>query len=72
MEVMYGIKKICFFCWKFCVSDIENNLGFVLGFMFVKVIFVEDSKSIVIEIILEIKKVFEESLSILKWMDEEI
>lgn len=29
------------------MSDIENNLGFVLGFMFVKVIFVEDSKNIV-------------------------
>ncbi|XP_063660605.1 endothelin-converting enzyme 1 isoform X6 [Pan troglodytes] len=71
MEVMYGTKKTCLPRWKFCVSDTENNLGFALGPMFVKATFAEDSKSIATEIILEIKKAFEESLSTLKWMDEE-
>ncbi|OBS60564.1 hypothetical protein A6R68_08331 [Neotoma lepida] len=59
MEVMYGTKKTCLPRWKFCVSDTENNLGFALGPMFAS------------EIILEIKKAFEESLSTLKWMDED-
>jgi len=71
MEVMYGTKKTCLPRWKFCVSDTENNLGFALGPMFVKATFAEDSKSIASEIILEIKKAFEESLSTLKWMDED-
>lgn len=71
MEVMYGTKKTCLPRWKFCVSDTENNLGFALGPMFVKATFAEDSKSIASEIILEIKKAFEESLNTLKWMDED-
>ncbi|NP_001356106.1 endothelin-converting enzyme 1 isoform a [Mus musculus] len=71
MEVMYGTKKTCIPRWKFCVSDTENNLGFALGPMFVKATFAEDSKNIASEIIMEIKKAFEESLSTLKWMDEE-
>ncbi|XP_015454297.2 endothelin-converting enzyme 1 [Pteropus alecto] len=71
MEVMYGTKKTCLPRWKFCVSDTENNLGFALGPMFVKETFAEDSKNIASEIILEIKKAFEESLSTLKWMDED-
>nr|XP_036855854.1 endothelin-converting enzyme 1 [Manis javanica] len=71
MEVMYGTKKTCLPRWKFCVSDTENNLGFALGPMFVKATFAEDSKNIASEIILEIKKAFEESLSTLKWMDED-
>uniref|UniRef100_A0A8D1BI59 Endothelin-converting enzyme 1 n=1 Tax=Sus scrofa TaxID=9823 RepID=A0A8D1BI59_PIG len=71
MEVMYGTKKTCLPRWKFCVSDTENTLGFALGPMFVKATFAEDSKNIASEIILEIKKAFEESLSTLKWMDED-
>ncbi|XP_042100573.1 endothelin-converting enzyme 1 isoform X3 [Ovis aries] len=71
MEVMYGTKKTCLPRWKFCVSDTENTLGFALGPMFVKATFAEDSKNIAGEIILEIKKAFEESLSTLKWMDED-
>lgn len=71
MEIMYGTKKTCLPRWKFCVSDTENNLGFALGPMFVKATFSEDSKSIASEIIMEIKKAFEESLSTLKWMDED-
>ncbi|XP_021118659.1 endothelin-converting enzyme 1 isoform X3 [Heterocephalus glaber] len=71
MEVMYGTKKTCLPRWKFCVSDTENNLGFALGPMFIKATFAEDSKNIASEIILEIKKAFEESLSTLKWMDED-
>ncbi|KAK1340407.1 hypothetical protein QTO34_018976 [Cnephaeus nilssonii] len=71
MEVMYGTKKTCLPRWKFCVSDTENNLGFALGPMFVKETFAEDSKNVASEIILEIKKAFEESLSTLKWMDED-
>ncbi|XP_057640026.1 endothelin-converting enzyme 1 isoform X1 [Chionomys nivalis] len=71
MEVMYGTKKTCLPRWKFCVSDTENNLGFALGPMFVKATFAEDSKNIASEIISEIKKAFEESLSTLKWMDED-
>ncbi|XP_029801745.1 endothelin-converting enzyme 1 [Suricata suricatta] len=63
--------QTCLPRWKFCVSDTENNLGFALGPMFVKATFAEDSKSIASEIILEIKKAFEESLSTLKWMDED-
>ncbi|XP_045154875.1 endothelin-converting enzyme 1 [Echinops telfairi] len=71
MEVMYGTKKTCLPRWKFCVSDTENNLGFALGPMFIKATFAEDSKNIASEIIMEIKKAFEESLSTLKWMDED-
>ncbi|XP_077893726.1 endothelin-converting enzyme 1-like isoform X2 [Ictidomys tridecemlineatus] len=71
MEVMYGTKKTCLPRWKFCMSDTENNLGFALDPMFVKVTFTENSKNIASEMILEIKKAFEESLSTLKWMDED-
>ncbi|XP_077892026.1 endothelin-converting enzyme 1-like isoform X3 [Ictidomys tridecemlineatus] len=71
MEVMYGTKKTCLPRWKFCMSDTENNLGFALDPMFVKETFTEDSKNIASEMILEIKKAFEESLSTLKWMDED-
>ncbi|XP_043848009.1 endothelin-converting enzyme 1 isoform X1 [Dromiciops gliroides] len=71
MEVMYGTKKTCLPRWKFCVSDTDNNLGFALGAMFVKATFAEDSKNIASEMILEIKRAFEESLTTLQWMDED-
>lgn len=56
---------------KFLLSHTENNPDFALGLVFVKVTSAEDSKNIASEIIWKIKKTFEESLSTLKWMDED-
>ncbi|XP_044541176.1 endothelin-converting enzyme 1-like, partial [Gracilinanus agilis] len=64
-------SQTCLPRWKFCVSDTDSNLGFALGAMFVKATFAEDSKKIASEMILEIKRAFEESLTTLQWMDED-
>lgn len=56
---------------KFLLSHTENNPDLALGLVFVKVTSAEDSKNIASEIIWKMKKTFEESLSTLKWMDED-
>ncbi|KAM6434597.1 endothelin-converting enzyme 1 isoform 1-T1 [Liasis olivaceus] len=71
LEVMYGSKKTCVPRWKYCITDTDNSLGFVLGSMFVRATFAEDSKTIAEKMILEIKVALEESLASLQWMDEE-
>ncbi|XP_039223530.1 endothelin-converting enzyme 1 isoform X1 [Crotalus tigris] len=71
LEVMYGSKKTCLPRWKYCISDTDNSLGFVLGAMFVKATFAEDSRAVAEEMILEIKRALEESLASLVWMDDE-
>ncbi|XP_042336186.1 endothelin-converting enzyme 1 isoform X2 [Sceloporus undulatus] len=71
LEVMYGSKKTCLPRWKYCISDIDNNLGFALGAMFVRATYAEDSKAAAEMMISEIKQAFEESLAGLRWMDEE-
>ncbi|KAG8142234.1 putative Endothelin converting enzyme 1 protein [Naja naja] len=71
VEVIYGSKKTCVPRWKHCIVDTDNSLGFVLGAMFVRANFAEDSRAIAEEMILEIKMALEESLDSLGWMDEE-
>lgn len=47
MTLCARVFQTCLPRWKFCMSDTENNLGFALDPMFVKVTFAEDSKNIV-------------------------
>uniref|UniRef100_A0A8C9SQU6 Endothelin-converting enzyme 1 n=1 Tax=Scleropages formosus TaxID=113540 RepID=A0A8C9SQU6_SCLFO len=70
-EVMYGTKKSCTPRWKLCVSDTDSALGFALGALFVKANFAEDSKAIAEDMVLEIKRAFEDSLQYVSWMDPE-
>ncbi|KAL7976158.1 hypothetical protein Chor_008255 [Crotalus horridus] len=63
--------QTCLPRWKYCISDTDNSLGFVLGAMFVKATFAEDSRAVAEEMILEIKRALEESLASLVWMDDE-
>ncbi|XP_026571568.1 endothelin-converting enzyme 1 isoform X1 [Pseudonaja textilis] len=71
VEVIYGSKKACVPRWKHCIVDTDNSLGFVLGAMFVRTNFAEDSRAVAEEMIVEIKMALEESLASLGWMDEE-
>lgn len=54
-----------------CVSYATNSMGLAVGHMFVAKAFDEDAKHMVLEMIAELKKAFNEQLNELDWMDEQ-
>lgn len=56
---------------EFCVSSIENALGFAAGRYFVKEVFGGDSREKGTRVITDIVKAFKKSLDNVKWMDED-
>ncbi|KAI0093561.1 Metalloprotease [Irpex rosettiformis] len=55
---------------EFCVSSIENALGFAAGRYFVKEVFGGDSREKGTRVITDIVKAFKKSLDNVKWMDD--
>ncbi|XP_070206748.1 neprilysin-1-like [Littorina saxatilis] len=56
--------------FRICASYTTNVLGLAVGHMFVKEAFDEDSKHLAQEMIVELKKSFNELLDELDWMDD--
>ncbi|GFQ68913.1 endothelin-converting enzyme homolog, partial [Trichonephila clavata] len=57
--------------WEFCVSEVDDSVGFVLSAMFVREAFPGDSKITAENMIQGIKESFKDNFPSLKWMDPE-
>ncbi|GFR09481.1 endothelin-converting enzyme homolog [Trichonephila clavata] len=57
--------------WMFCVSEVEDSVGFALSAMFVREAFPGDSKIMAENMIQGIKESFKDNFPSLKWMDPE-
>ncbi|EJF65996.1 metalloprotease [Dichomitus squalens LYAD-421 SS1] len=71
-EVLNGIKKGAVGDRaEYCVSQVENALGFALGRYFVRETFGGESRKVARKVITDIIGAFKQSLKKLEWMDEE-
>lgn len=57
--------------WRYCVSDVNNAMGFAIGAMFVREVFHGKSKPMAEEMINQVRKAFTKNLKNLDWMDAE-
>ncbi|XP_014472426.1 PREDICTED: endothelin-converting enzyme 1 isoform X1 [Dinoponera quadriceps] len=57
--------------WRYCVSDVNNAMGFAIGAMFVREVFHGKSKPMAEEMIDLIRRAFTKNLKNLDWMDAE-
>ncbi|XP_063218947.1 endothelin-converting enzyme homolog isoform X2 [Bacillus rossius redtenbacheri] len=57
--------------WRYCVADTSSVIGFAVGAMFVKEVFVGNSKPMAEDMINEVRDAFKRNLKNLHWMDEE-
>ena len=57
--------------WKLCVGQVTQQLSHAVGALYVAKYFDEESKGIAQEMISEIRKAFEKTLTSINWMEEE-
>ncbi|GFU09355.1 endothelin-converting enzyme homolog [Nephila pilipes] len=57
--------------WKTCIAAVDNSIGFALSSMYIRKSFLHDSKTLVNNMIDEIKTAFKENFPLIDWMDSE-